>query len=98
MKDTKPVQVIMTAAIASVLAVGLAEANVFAQQKSPMQVKQEQQATEQCYGIAKKGMNDCKSGAHGCNGQANIDSDSQSFIALPAGTCKKIVGGNLSPT
>jgi uncharacterized membrane protein len=98
MKETKPVQVMMTAAIASVIAVSLAEASVFAQQKQPTQTKQEQQATEHCYGIAKKGMNDCKSGLLGCQGQAKIDRDPQAFIVLPAGTCKKIAGGNLSPT
>jgi uncharacterized membrane protein len=49
---------------------------------------------EKCYGVAKAGMNDCKSGIHGCKGKAEKDNDKKSFILLPKGTCAKIAGGS----
>ena len=55
------------------------------------------QETEQCYGVAKAGQNDCKSGGHDCKGQAEVDADPDSFVFLPVGTCKKIDGGGLKP-
>jgi uncharacterized membrane protein len=48
--------------------------------------------TEKCYGIAKAGKNDCKTTSHSCAGQATRDGDG--FVAVPAGTCSKIVGGS----
>ena len=55
------------------------------------------QETEQCFGVAKAGMNDCKAGAHECAGHATMDADPASFVVVPAGTCEKIVGGSLTP-
>ena len=55
---------------------------------------------ERCFGIAKKGMNDCaakaagKYKAHACAGKALIDGQSNEWIAVPKGTCKKIVGAS----
>jgi len=49
---------------------------------------------EKCYGVAKAGMNDCKSGIHGCKGKAEKDHDKASFIVVPHGTCAKIAGGS----
>jgi uncharacterized membrane protein len=49
---------------------------------------------EKCYGIAKAGKNDCASkvGGNSCAGQTT--KDGQGFIAVPKGTCDKIVGGS----
>jgi uncharacterized membrane protein len=55
------------------------------------------QDTEQCFGVAKAGKNDCKAGSHSCAGQSTADADPASFVVLPAGTCEKIVGGSLTP-
>ena len=49
---------------------------------------------EKCYGVAKAGMNDCKSGMHGCKGKAKADGEKDSFIVVPKGTCAKIAGGS----
>jgi uncharacterized membrane protein len=51
---------------------------------------------EKCYGIAKAGKNDCASGNEACSGQSRIDGAKNAWIALPKGTCAKIVGGNLT--
>jgi uncharacterized membrane protein len=55
------------------------------------------QDTEQCFGVAKAGKNDCKAGAHDCAGKSTVDSDPQSFVLLPVGTCEKIAGGSMKP-
>ena len=53
--------------------------------------------TEKCYGIAKSGKNDCAAGAHACAGQSTKDRNAKEFVALPKGTCGRIVGGSLTP-
>ena len=55
------------------------------------------QETEQCFGVAKAGKNDCKAGAHDCKGMSKVDSDPQSFVLVPVGTCDKIAGGSMKP-
>lgn len=51
--------------------------------------------TENCFGIAKAGMNDCSTAAHACNGQSTVDFDLADFKLVPKGTCQKM-GGKLS--
>ena len=55
------------------------------------------QETEQCYGVALAGQNDCKAGSHECKGQSEVDSDPDSFVLVPKGSCQKIDGGSLQP-
>lgn len=50
---------------------------------------------EKCYGIAKKGKNDCGTATHGCGGEAKTDGDKKEWIAVPNGLCNKIVGGSI---
>lgn len=54
---------------------------------------------EKCYGVVKAGKNGCGSadGAHGCAGQATVDGSGVEWIALPKGTCEKLVGGSVEP-
>jgi len=53
-------------------------------------------ATEQCYGIARAGRNDCRTRAHVCAGWAGRNQDPGAFIYVPAGTCERIVHGALN--
>lgn len=53
---------------------------------------------EQCYGIAKAGMNDCQTATHSCAGTSTKDRDKASWIYVPAGTCAKIAGGSTKPS
>jgi uncharacterized membrane protein len=55
------------------------------------------QDTEQCFGVAKAGKNDCKAGSHDCAGKSTVDADPQSFVLVPVGTCEKIAGGSMKP-
>src|ERR1700744_1931987 len=87
-RHTPPKEIIMRAqkliavsAIAAVLSLGLSPAHAADAPK-----------VEKCYGIAKAGKNDCKTASNSCAGQGVKDGDG--FIAVPAGTCDKIVGGS----
>jgi uncharacterized membrane protein len=50
---------------------------------------------EKCFGVAKKGMNDCGTSNHKCGGKATADNEPDEWIYLPKGTCEKIAGGSL---
>ncbi len=80
---------IITAAIGSLLMLGLASGNAMAADKK--------MDMEKCFGIAKAGKNDCSSNksAHSCAGQATKNNDPMDFVAVPKGTCDKIAGGHL---
>jgi uncharacterized membrane protein len=76
-------RLVVSSALASVLAMGLA-GPVAAQDK----------AKEKCYGIAKAGQNDCAnlSGTHSCAGQSKVDNDAGEWKYVAKGTCKDMKG------
>jgi uncharacterized membrane protein len=51
---------------------------------------------EKCYGIAKKGQNDCGTARHTCAGKAKKDNEPDEWKYVPKGTCEKM-GGSLTP-
>lgn len=51
---------------------------------------------EKCYGIVKKGMNDCQTKTASCAGSATKDNQKDAFLFLPKGDCEKIVTGSLT--
>jgi len=84
----KNVNTVITSALASMIALsslGL-QTNAFADEKKTV---------EKCYGITKTGKNDCKTLSSACAGHSTSDGQKDAFIALPAGTCERIVGGTL---
>ena len=80
---------ILSAAIGSLLVLGLTSGNASAAEKK--------MEMEKCFGIAKAGMNDCSSNksAHSCAGQATKSNDPMDFVAVTKGTCDKIAGGSM---
>ena len=54
---------------------------------------QAQGNTEKCYGVVKAGKNDCQTAASSCAGTSKKDAQNDAWIAVPKGTCEKIVGG-----
>lgn len=48
---------------------------------------------EKCYGVAKAGKNDCQTDTSSCAGTSKKDNQPDAWIAVPKGTCQKIVGG-----
>lgn len=51
--------------------------------------------TEKCFGVAKKGENDCGTSSHSCSGQAKKDNDPGEWKQVAKGTCEKL-GGKLA--
>ena len=86
-------QGILSAAIGSLLMVGLVGNTAAADMKSDVKM-------EKCYGIAKAGHNDCgsKAAGHSCAGQASKNNDPADFVAVPKGTCDKIAMGSTEPS
>ena len=80
----------LPAAIAALLALNLpAEAHEPRQSERPP-------GTEQCYGVAKAGENQCGSAKHACAAMSTVDNDPAEWKYVPKGTCKKM-GGKTSP-
>jgi uncharacterized membrane protein len=50
--------------------------------------------TEKCYGIVKAGQNDCQTATSSCAGTSKKDAQKDAWIAVPKGTCAKIVGAS----
>ncbi len=50
---------------------------------------------EKCYGVAMAGKNDCATAGSSCAGTAKNDAQKDAFLALPKGTCERLVGGSL---
>ncbi len=82
--------VALQAALASVLALGVVANPALAEDKG---------AKEKCFGVAKKGANDCATtnGSHSCAGQAKADNDPNEWKFVPAGTCEKMGGKTSAP-
>lgn len=59
-------------------------------------VAEEKKDMEKCYGVVKAGKNDCKTMSNACAGHSTSDSQADAFIAVPKGTCERIVGGSLA--
>ena len=78
-------------ALSGVVATGLVGAATSAEAKPKWQ------GHEKCYGIAKKGMNDCGNAHHDCHGKAAKDRAGDEWLYLPKGTCEKVAGGSLKP-
>ncbi|HYB40962.1 MAG TPA: DUF2282 domain-containing protein [Candidatus Methylomirabilis sp.] len=53
--------------------------------------------SEKCYGVAKAGKNDCQTANSSCAGTSRRDGQKDAWVYVPAGTCEKLVGGNMQP-
>ncbi len=82
-----PTRIAIAAALASALtlpAVAQAQAQAQAQGRMPV---------EKCFGVSKAGQNDCQTDTSSCAGTSKKDNQPDAWIAVPKGTCQKIVGG-----
>lgn len=85
MKNVKPLVHSALVGLLAVSAVGVSD-TVLAGDKPDV---------EKCYGVAKTGKNDCKTLSNACAGHSVSDGQVDAFIALPKGTCERLVGGSL---
>jgi uncharacterized membrane protein len=84
-------QTTIHAAIAGILALGVASATLAA----PVTP---QAGQEKCYGIAKGGQNDCGTAKHACAAQgAKADNDPAEWKYVARGTCEKMGGRTTAP-
>ena len=79
---------VLQAAIAGVLALGIAAA------ASGQPVKPDP-SKDKCYGISKAGQADCATSKHACAGQSKADNDPMDWKYVEKGSCEKM-GGKLS--
>lgn len=80
--------VTIAAAIGSLLAVGVANADDRQQGKD---------AKVKCYGVAKAGKNDCAANGHSCAGQAKTDNDPKEWKHMSKEDCAKAGGTTEAP-
>ena len=52
---------------------------------------------EKCFGVAKKGQNDCGTAKHSCAGQATADNAPEEWKLVAKGTCLKMKGTLKNP-
>jgi uncharacterized membrane protein len=82
----KTSKTLVTSAIAGLIAAGFA---------LDPQAQDKGAAQEKCYGVAKKGQNDCGTASHSCAGKAAKDNDPVEWKFMAKGTCEK-AGGKLT--
>ena len=83
-------QATIQAALASILALGIATATA-----GPVTPKPNQ---EKCYGVAKAGQNDCGTAKHSCAGEgAKKDNDPNEWKYVDKGSCEKVGGKTMAP-
>ena len=77
---------VISSALATVLAMGLAQAT--------SAHAQDAKGKEKCFGVAKAGQNDCANlaGTHSCAGQAKVDNDKGEWKYVAKGSCKTMKG------
>jgi uncharacterized membrane protein len=75
---------VISTALAGLLAVSSLAGIANAQEKKPER--------EKCFGIAKKGNNDCGTAKHTCAGKALADNQPDEWKYAPKGTCEKMGG------
>ena len=83
-KTSKKTPIVLAAAMAAAIGATVA---------APAQAAE----MEKCYGIVKAGHNDCQTATSSCAGTSKMDRQGDAFIAVPKGTCAKIVGGSTTP-
>ena len=83
-------KLIISGAIAGL--VSLAASGVAVAQDKPAAA-----AKEKCYGIAKKGTNDCGTAKHSCAGQSAADGAADEWKFVAKGTCESMKGSLKKP-
>jgi uncharacterized membrane protein len=83
-------RLVISSALATVMAMGLAGAAGAADAHDAAPVK----GKEKCFGVAKAGQNDCAnlSGSHACAGMAKADGETAEWMYVAKGTCKELKG------
>jgi uncharacterized membrane protein len=81
------INLILSSAIAGVVALSSSGGASAAPEKLPAKAER-----EKCYGIAKKGANDCGTATHTCAGQAKAHNLADEWKYVAKGTCEQMGG------
>lgn len=79
-------KLIISSAIAGLVALGTVSGSAMAQEKKAEK--------EKCFGVAKKAANDCGTATHSCAGQSKADAAADEWKFVAKGSCEKM-GGKL---
>ena len=82
-------KLIISSALAGLVALGTVSGSAMAQEKKADK--------EKCYGIAKKAANDCGTAKHSCAGQAAADNMPEEWKFVAKGTCESMKGSLKKP-
>ncbi len=82
-------KLIISSALAGLVALAGVSGHVAAQDKKA--------ENEKCYGVAKKGMNDCGTATHSCAGKAAKDLMPDEWKYVAKGTCEAMKGSTKKP-
>jgi uncharacterized membrane protein len=85
----KTTQLIVSTAIAGLVALSASTGAVAADEKKAEK--------EKCFGVAKKGQNDCGTAKHSCAGQAVADNMAEEWKYVAKGTCEGMKGSLKKP-
>jgi uncharacterized membrane protein len=83
-------KMMLSTAIAGLVAVSVLSGTAMAEDKK----EAKKEAKEKCFGVAKKGQNDCHTAKHSCAGQATADNLADEWKFVAKGSCEKM-GGKL---
>ena len=86
----KTTQFVISTAIAGLVALSASTGALAADDKKAEK--------EKCFGVAKKGMNDCGTAKHSCAGQAAADNTPEEWKYVAKGTCVDKEHGKLTAT
>ena len=82
-------KLILSSAIAGLVALSTASGIAVAQEKKAEK--------EKCFGVAKKGQNDCGTAKHSCAGQSAADNVAEEWKYVAKGTCETMKGSLKKP-
>ena len=85
----KTTQFVISTAIAGLVALSASTGALAADDKKAEK--------EKCFGVAKKGMNDCGTAKHSCAGQAAADNSPEEWKFVAKGTCEGMKGSLKKP-
>jgi uncharacterized membrane protein len=93
----KRANLVVGSALAGLVALSLAGAFTEAAAQAQPSAADKKPAREKCYGIVKKGQNDCGTAKHSCAGKAKGDNEPDEWKYVAQGTCEKM-GGKSKPS
>ena len=91
----KSKNILISSAVASLVAFSVNAQAASHAAAAPAAKMDDKAAKEKCYGIVKKGQNDCGTAKHSCAGKSAADNGADEWKFVAKGTCEK-AGGKMA--